>query len=146
MTDGDISTNDEAMSLAGVLPVTQPATDNPKAPLTELIEMLSAVSSEEDCAIFEHSPEEIGIVVMECHADVLAALRAAPAPQPAMAGERQLAKLVRRIDAALSNIVEGLEDEGDRVYLESTNDVETMRALIKDTEAAVYQIMEAERA
>lgn len=58
----------------------------------------------------------------------------------------ELAPLMKRIDIVLSNIVDALEDEGDRVYLGSTNDVDTLKALSEEIEHTVYRIMEAERA
>lgn len=44
-------------------------------PVHELIEMLSAAENEEGVTVFDHTPEEIGLHVMENHAAVLAALR-----------------------------------------------------------------------
>lgn len=53
----------------------------PKAtPVSELIEMLSASENEGGTVVFDHTPEEIGLHVMENYQDVLAALAAQSQP------------------------------------------------------------------
>lgn len=50
--------------------------------LADLRDMLEDVDREEDCAVFNHTPEEIGIEVMKNHEAILAALRSTPQPKP----------------------------------------------------------------
>jgi len=54
-------------------------TDSTPEPVAELIEMLEATASEEGCHVFDHTPEEFGLHVMENSERILAALRT-PAP------------------------------------------------------------------
>jgi hypothetical protein len=55
----------------------------------------------------------------------------------------RLRALVSRVDDVLIRVVETIEDEGDRAYLASTNDVDTLKDLLRETEAERYRIMEA---
>ena len=55
----------------------------------------------------------------------------------------RLRALVGRIDDTIFDIVSRIEDEGDRVYLGSTNDVDTLRELMRETKQEVYKTMEA---
>lgn len=57
---------------------------------------------------------------------------------------RQLRDLVKRTEGFLSSMLSGLEDEGDRIYLASTNQADDMRDLCGDLQHAAFQIMEAE--
>jgi len=51
--------------------------------LADLRDMLEDVDREEDCTVFNHTPEEIWIEVMKNHEAILAALRSTPQPKPA---------------------------------------------------------------
>jgi hypothetical protein len=61
-------------------------TDTPldRAPVIALIEMLEAADIQEDTTIFDHTPEEIGLHVMENHREILAALASPPSSDAKM--------------------------------------------------------------
>ncbi len=51
------------------------------------------------------------------------------------------ALLIRALDVA-SNLYDGLEDEGDRTYLGSTNDADTLKKLVDDLTAYRWSLVE----
>jgi hypothetical protein len=52
----------------------------------------------------------------------------------AKANEIYSSQLMRRFRSTLSNVRDGLEDEGDRIYFGSTNDADELRAIIEEVE------------
>ncbi|WP_027039089.1 hypothetical protein [Mesorhizobium ciceri] len=52
----------------------------------------------------------------------------------ARANEIYSSQLMRRFRDTLSNVSQGLEDEGDRIYFGSTNDADQLRAIIDEVE------------
>lgn len=57
----------------------------------------------------------------------------------ANAGLVHQAKLIDRLDTTIHHIVAKFEDEGDRVYLGSTNDADALRALSDDLSSARFE-------
>lgn len=82
--------------------------------------------------------------IFDLLARIDAALTTTPEPtDPAGVSEMKadlvhFAKLIFKLDATVSNLVTGLEDEGDRIYLGSTNDADQLRELSGELEDAFY--------
>jgi Lar family restriction alleviation protein len=63
-----------------------PPTSEREGDFGDLVDMLSSVEMQEGVSVFDHSPEEIGLEVMERHAAVLSALLAASPNQDTQRG------------------------------------------------------------
>lgn len=68
------------------------------AAVRELVDMLCSTDKQEGCTVFDHTPEEIGLHVMENHEAVLAALTALPDTAALMADNARLREALGEIE------------------------------------------------
>ncbi|WP_422057744.1 hypothetical protein [Sphingomonas sp.] len=64
--------------------------------IDDLVAMLSAITVEEGCTIFEHTAEEVGVAVLENHHAILAALTTSPRIEQGEERAREAAEYVIR--------------------------------------------------